>query len=96
MSIFAVEYVYAEGSAAGRDEFRPSHRAWLGQYAEAGRLLASGPYVDGSGALLLFTAESEEALLEELKQDPFNTHGFVAGKRVSEWSPVIGLLNQYT
>lgn len=95
MSIFAVEYVYAADSVAGRDEYRPAHRAWLGEYADAGRLIASGPYTDGSGALLLFTAESEPALLQELAQDPFNTQGFIAGLRVTEWSPVTGMLAQY-
>lgn len=95
MSVFAVEYVYAAESDAGRDEVRPAHRAWLGGFLDDGRLVASGPYVDGSGALLLFTAESEAALLEDLKRDPFNVQGFVAGLRVTEWSPVTGALSQF-
>lgn len=95
MSIFAVEYVYAADSAAGRDEHRPAHRAWLKGFADTGQLVASGPYTDGSGALLLFSAESEAALLDLLKQDPFNEQNFIAGLRVTEWSPVTGALSQY-
>lgn len=95
MSVFAVEYVYAAGTDEDRDEARPAHRAWLGSFLDTGRLVASGPYVDGSGALLLFTADSEAELLEDLKQDPFNAGGFVAGLRITEWSPVTGTLSQY-
>ena len=90
MSVFAVEYVYAPDSEAGRDEHRPAHRAWLGSFVEQGRLLASGPYTDGTGALLIFTAESEEGLLDELKQDPFNLNNFVSGLKTTEWAPVTG------
>ena len=90
MSVFAVEYVYAADSESGRDEYRPAHRAWLGGFLDRGRLLASGPYADGTGALLIFTAEDEASLLEELKQDPFNVNNFVSGLKVTDWKPVTG------
>jgi uncharacterized protein YciI len=95
MSVFAVEYVYAPDSEAGRDEHRPAHRAWLGSFVEQGRLLASGPYADGTGALLIFTAESEDSLLDELKQDPFNLKNFVSGLKTTEWAPVTGAFADY-
>ncbi|GAB3245063.1 YciI family protein [Arthrobacter pigmenti] len=92
MSVFAVEYVYDAETATARDEHRPAHRQWLQEHVDSGMALASGPYGDGAGALLVFKADSESALLEELKQDPFNQAGLVAGMRVKEWSPVLGLL----
>jgi uncharacterized protein YciI len=95
MSVFAVEYVYAPESEAGRDDHRPAHRAWLNGFVESGRLLASGPFADGEGALLLFTAESETALLEELKQDPFNLNQLISGLKVTEWKPVTGAFADY-
>jgi uncharacterized protein YciI len=95
MSVFAVEYVYAPGSEAARDEHRPSHRAWLKGFLDAGRLLASGPFADGEGALLLFTADSEAALLAELKQDPFNLNQCISGLKVTEWKPVTGAFADY-
>jgi len=95
MSVFAVEYVYAADSEAGRDEYRPAHREWLNRVEADGRLLASGPYADGAGALLLFTAADEASLLQELKQDPFNVQNLVSALKVTEWKPVTGAFADY-
>jgi uncharacterized protein YciI len=92
MTVFAVEYVYAPDSAPVRDENRPDHRAWLSRLAEEGRLLTSGPYGDGAGALLIFKAEDESELNELLKQDPFALTGAISGIRTTVWTPVIGIL----
>ncbi|HEY8700170.1 MAG TPA: YciI family protein [Arthrobacter sp.] len=92
MTVFAVEYVYAAESAPARDENRPDHRAWLSRLAEEGRLLTSGPYGDGAGALLIFKAKDETELNELLKQDPYALTGGIAGIRTTEWAPVIGIL----
>jgi uncharacterized protein YciI len=93
MTVFAVEYVYAADSGAIRDETRPAHRAWLGDLADGGTLLASGPYGDGAGALLIFKSRDEAELTDLLKQDPFADAGAIAGIRTTEWSPIIGLLS---
>ncbi|MCC3266431.1 YciI family protein [Arthrobacter gengyunqii] len=90
MSIFAVEYVYDADSAALRDEHRPRHRQWLSGLAEEGRVLASGPFVDGAGALLIFTAEDEADLVSLLKQDPFAAVGAISGMKTTQWSPAVG------
>ncbi len=92
MTVFAVEYVYDAGSAAVRDEHRPAHRAWAAELAEQGTLLASGPYADGSGALLLLNAADESELNGILKQDPYAVVQGLAGIRTSAWNPVIGVL----
>ncbi|MGO4249200.1 YciI family protein [Micrococcaceae bacterium Sec5.1] len=92
MTVFAVEYVYVAESGALRDEARPSHRAWLGNLAEDGTLLASGPYGDGAGALLIFKSADEAELNDLLKQDPFAEAGVIAGIRTTEWDPIIGVL----
>jgi uncharacterized protein YciI len=92
MTVFAVEYVYAADSTAARDESRPAHRAWLSTLAEDGRLLTSGPYGDGAGALLIFKAADEQALNQVLKQDPFASAGAISGTRTMVWAPVTGLL----
>lgn len=95
MTIFAVEYVYAAGSEAARDEHRPHHRAFLGGLSDGFSLVASGPYVDGSGALLLIKADSEPALAAKLGEDPFNANGLVSAVRLTEWSPVTGELSHH-
>jgi uncharacterized protein len=95
MTVFAVEYVYAADSSAARDEHRPAHRTWLADLAEAGQLLASGPYGDGAGALLIFKVQDESQLNNLLKQDPFAAAGTIAGIRTTEWAPIIGLLAEH-
>ena len=87
MTVFAVEYVYAAESTEARDAARPAHREWTGRLAEEGELLASGPYGDGAGALLIFKSADENALNEILKQDPFAEAGVIAGIRTTEWAP---------
>ncbi|CEA07637.1 YciI-like protein [Arthrobacter saudimassiliensis] len=90
MLIFAVEYVYDAESAHVRDEYRPAHRQWLAELVEAGTVLATGPFADGAGALLIFRADSEAELNELLRQDPFAVHGLVSGLKITEWQPVLG------
>ena len=92
MTVFAVEYVFDAESAEIRDATRPSHREWTAALAQEGTLLASGPYTDGAGALLLFKAADEQALNELLKQDPYAGTGAVSGTRTMAWAPVTGLL----
>ncbi|WP_104091408.1 YciI family protein [Arthrobacter sp. GMC3] len=95
MSIFAVEYVYGPEAEAERTEHRPKHREWLAEQAQADVVLASGPYGDGAGALLIFQATDEATLYEILKQDPMSRGGGVTGLKVSEWKPVIGQFSKY-
>ncbi|MGJ9401764.1 YciI family protein [Arthrobacter sp. KK5.5] len=101
MTIFAVEYVYAAGTEAARDEHRPGHRSFLSSLkrdpdADTGVwLVASGPYADGTGALLIFGAGSESELLASLKDDPFNAEGLVSALRATAWVPVTGELSHH-
>ncbi|NUT71737.1 YciI family protein [Pseudarthrobacter sp. C4D7] len=92
MTVFAVEYVYAADSTETRNQVRPAHREWTGGLAEDSVIVASGPYGDGAGALLIFKASDENALNSILKQDPFAEAGVIAGTRITEWSPVTGML----
>ena len=61
MTVFAVEYEYAQDSTELRNEHRPAHRAFLTEYLEETnvRLLASGPTPVLDGALLIFAAANE-------------------------------------
>ncbi len=95
MSIFAVEYVYGPEAEAERVQHRPEHRQWLAVQAEADVVLASGPYADGAGALLIFRAENETAVQELVSQDPMTKGGGVTGLKISGWNLVIGKLSAY-
>ncbi|GAA5082980.1 YciI family protein [Nocardia iowensis] len=90
MPIFAVHYTYSDATVPGRDTHRPEHRGWLSGLLADGTLLSSGPYPDGSGALILFQAEDAQALNALLAQDPFAREQLIDDVRVVEWQPVMG------
>ncbi|MBF6128612.1 YciI family protein [Nocardia brasiliensis] len=90
MPIFAVHYTYSAATVPGRDTHRPEHRGWLADQLAAGALLSSGPYPDGSGALLLFQAADADALHALLEVDPFAREQLIDDVRVVEWLPVLG------
>jgi uncharacterized protein YciI len=93
MALFSVEYTYRDGSAAGRDETRPEHRAWLAKLNEEGVVLLSGPYADGSGALIMLDCADEQSAKDTLSVDPFAIAGYVADVRIKEWVSVFGPLS---
>ncbi|MGH3651987.1 YciI family protein [Glutamicibacter sp.] len=97
MTVYAVEYAYAENSTELRNEHRPAHREYLSGFLGEGavRLLASGPTPVNDGALLVFAAESQAALNEVLSNDPFQKVGGVGSATVTEWNPVMGLLKDF-
>ncbi|MFI1917079.1 YciI family protein [Nocardia sp. NPDC020380] len=90
MAVFAVHYVYAEDKIPGRDEFRPEHRAWLRSQVDAGTVLTSGPYPDGSGALILAQGDDADAVAKLFADDPFKREDLLADRRIVEWVPTMG------
>lgn len=93
MAYYSVVYTYGPDQAT-QDENRPRHRAFLGQLAEQGDLVASGPLLDTTPgrALLVMQGESADAVRQLLAQDPFQQLGQVDDVQVDEWNPVIGIL----
>jgi uncharacterized protein YciI len=96
MPYFATVYRYTDDDAT-RDKVRPSHRDYLKELSEQGRLAVSGPYVGGErgGALLVFVADDEAAALELSDNDPFMRQGLVEERTVREWQPVSGELRDH-
>ncbi|NUP25540.1 MAG: hypothetical protein HOQ36_00085 [Nocardia sp.] len=92
MPIFAVHYTYSAATVPARDAHRPRHRTWLADRLAEGALITSGPYPDGSGALLLFRAADAAALQDLLTQDPFAQEKLIDAVRAVEWQPVFGVL----
>ncbi len=90
MPTFLVEYTFSPSTASTRDVTRPAHRAWLSDRLEAGDLLASGPYTDGLGALLIFRAADETAVQALLQQDPYLPVAAIEAATVTRWTPVFG------
>lgn len=64
----------------------PEHSAWLEKYFASGHLLGSGRRVPPIGGILIGRAESLEAFLSLLAEDPFQQHG-LAKYEVFEFNP---------
>ena len=88
--IVAVRYTY--DPAAPLAEIRPSHREYLSGLAAKGVIVASGPLPESNGALLIVSADSPDAALRILEDDPFYQHNCIAERTAEEWRPVIGVL----
>jgi uncharacterized protein YciI len=89
MAVFAVTYLYS-AEPDDLNLIRPSHRAWIAERFAEGTLLASGPMVDNPTALLIWRADSLEALAKLLDQDPFDIAGYIGERVITEWNPVFG------
>jgi uncharacterized protein YciI len=64
---------------------RPAHREYLAQLHADGRLVACGPFMDGSGALYIYETGSLAAAEEILAADPYYIGGVFADCRLSAW-----------
>jgi uncharacterized protein YciI len=83
---FVASYEYTADLEA-RLAVRPRHREFLRGLSPA--LVASGP-TDADGAILIFEAESAEAVATLLDPDPFQVEGFIRERKVIGWTPVMG------
>ncbi|WP_461209793.1 YciI family protein [Desulfocurvus sp. DL9XJH121] len=70
------------------DAHLEAHRAFLRAQYDCGMFLASGPRNPRVGGVILARAESLEALMAVLAQDPFNSNQ-VADYDVTEFAPVM-------
>ena len=67
---------------------RPAHRAYLTSLVEKNQLLASGPFEDGYGALIVYEADSLEEAEALLQGDPFHAAGVFIKWTVRPWKMV--------
>jgi uncharacterized protein YciI len=81
-----IEYLQDKAKIA---EIRPVHRQYLTSLRDNGQLVASGPFTDDSGALIIYEAESKEAAEAILKGDPFCKNGIFLKWQLRPWNPVI-------
>jgi uncharacterized protein len=67
---------------------RPAHREYMARLQADGRLVAYGPFADGSGALLICETSSLSTAEEILAADPYQIGGVFASCRLSTWEIV--------
>jgi len=74
---------------------RPVHRQYLAELRQNGRLAASGPFTDDSGALIIYEADSKEEGEKLIQGDPFYKTGIFLRYRLRPWNPVIANLDLF-
>ena len=84
---YAVAIEYSQDKAKV-DATRPAHRAYLTSLIEKNQLFASGPFEDGSGAMIVYEADSPEAVEALMKADPFFVAGVFLTWTIRPWKVV--------
>jgi len=90
MNIYAITYTYSPASSDARDRVRPFHVEFLQQRFRNGELRMSGPVDSGAGALLVIGADSEQAALTLMDQDPFALEGLIEQRGIRRWDVFFG------
>ena len=75
---------------------RPAHRAYLTSLIETNQLFASGPYLDGYGALIIYEADTPDAVEALMAADPFHAAGVFVKWVVRPWKMVFANPNLLT
>jgi uncharacterized protein YciI len=68
---------------------RPAHRQYLTSLKERGQLVASGPFLDDSGALIIYEAAGPDEAEKLLQGDPFHQNGIFVRWQLRPWNPVM-------
>ncbi len=68
---------------------RPDHRQYLTGLKERSQLVASGPFTDDFGALIIYEAPTREQAEALLKGDPFCQNGIFVKWQLRPWNPVM-------
>ena len=77
-----IEYI---PDASRVSEVRPAHRDYLGGLLETGNFVLGGPFIDDSGALIVYEAESADEVERFIENDPFAKRGVFASWKIRPW-----------
>lgn len=61
--------------AEKNQEFRPQHLEYLEELEKQGKVNSKGPFVDGAGGLVIYSADSLEEAKELAENDPYVVKG---------------------
>jgi len=84
---FAASIEYSQDTTLV-ETHRPANRAYLTSLLDQGKLFASGPYADGTGALIIYEADTPEAAEAMLKADPFHAAGVFLTWTLRPWKVI--------
>ncbi|HTU05381.1 MAG TPA: YciI family protein [Trebonia sp.] len=80
-----VNYATYAGCEERVAALRPAHREYVTQLLAASRLVACGPFTDGSGGLFIYETDSLAAAEELVAADPYHVGGAFASYRLTAW-----------
>ncbi len=84
-----VAVILTFGDEAPRLGARPRHREYLQGLLAGGKLHASGPWGDDSGALIIYDVADEAEARAILAADPYSTTpGVIADVQIKPWTIV--------
>ncbi|HEV2529814.1 MAG TPA: YciI family protein [Thermomicrobiales bacterium] len=86
MAIFAVWAQFTNHEE--RLKMRPTHRVYLAELLDKGKLVSSGPFKDDTGALLIYEAADEAEVRQLMADDPYATVGAIGSCEIKEWNRV--------
>lgn len=67
---------------------RPVHRDYLQGLKKNGQVAIAGPFLDDSGGLLVYEADSAEDVDKLIRDDPFFKEGVFVSWVLRAWKPV--------
>ena len=85
--MFALELAFDDNPA--RLDYRPAHREKLAALADDGKILASGPWADDSGALIVFVVATRGEAESLIAADDYFRAPGVTVVSVREWQTPI-------
>lgn len=88
MALFVVQLSFSDADTDRRLQVRPAHRDYLTSLREAGKLLTAGPFVDQSGAVLIYDVADEAELRDILAKDPYTPADVYEIAVLKEWQPL--------
>ncbi|MEI2766084.1 MAG: YciI family protein [Dermatophilaceae bacterium] len=88
MGYWVLEFRYTDMDL--RNRVRPEHLAYFTALHERGMLVLGGPVGDGSGALAILRADTEEQVWEAVAADPYTISGAGAEHVLRPWTVAIG------
>lgn len=80
-----VNYIHYAGTSDEVAALRPAHRAYLAELAARGKLAASGPLTDFTGALFIYEADSLAEAQQIAADDPYAIGGVLTDSELKQW-----------
>jgi uncharacterized protein YciI len=78
-------YVRYVGDADKVSELRPAHRAFMSELLRQNKLVAGGPFVDGSGAIFVYEVQDLIEAERLVAADPYTTGGAILSHELKQW-----------